>query len=66
MLIKTLLNRIEHIGTNLTEVIAALALYSGPHFQDKSLRWCLRQKGAGNERKEAQKFHQPVQDESGT
>jgi hypothetical protein len=40
--------------------------YSGPRFQDNSLRWCLLQKGAGNERKKAQKFHQPVQDESGT
>ena len=32
----------------------------------RSLRWFLRQKGAGNERKEAQKFHQPVQDKSGS
>jgi hypothetical protein len=40
--------------------------YSGPRFQDNSLRWCLRQKGAGNERKEAQKFYQPVQDKSAT
>jgi len=38
--------------------------YSGPHFQDNSLRWCLRQKGAGNERTKAQKLHQSVQDES--
>ena len=38
--------------------------YSGPHFQDNSLRWCLRSKGAGNERTEAQKLHRSVQDKS--
>ena len=31
--------------------IAGDGLYSGPQFPDNSLRWCLHEKGAGNERK---------------
>jgi endonuclease YncB( thermonuclease family) len=41
-------------------VRAGYAWYSGPRFQDNSLRWWPDQKGAGNERKESQNLHRAV------